>query len=321
MGKLSWAAAALAPLAALSALQAAASPMAPHVGRRDTAVSLVLDPSYQQPPFQGWGTSLAWMGVVTGGYPDAIRKQLVSMVFGADGLNLNIARYNVGGGNAPSVADYLRPGGAVPGWWKSPNATYGPSDKDWWDPTNASHWNLAADPNQRWWIDQIKDVVTHWEIFSNSPPWFQTVSGYVSGGFVATDEQIRSDKINDFATYLVKVAEALEAAHGIKVATIEPVNEPNTNYWSTTLTNGVPTGGRQEGCHAGPTMQSNVAIAVKNRLATSSSSAIVSSPDETNPSTFLTDFYGWNNTGAADIGQLHLHSYGTDQRASARDVA
>ncbi|GAB7046990.1 hypothetical protein [Catenuloplanes indicus] len=30
---------------------------------------------------------------------------------------------------------YLRPGGAVPGWWKAPTAL-GPQDREWWDPAN-----------------------------------------------------------------------------------------------------------------------------------------------------------------------------------------
>ena len=96
------------------------------------AVTVTVDPSYQQPAFEGWGTSLAWLADVTGGYPDEIRDKLVDMLFGADGLDLNIARYNIGGGNAPTVPDYLRPGGAVPGFWKAPQP-YGPADKDWWD--------------------------------------------------------------------------------------------------------------------------------------------------------------------------------------------
>src|SRR4051812_9744178 len=61
-------------------------------------VTIAIDPTYQQPEFQGWGTSLAWLAEVTGGYPAAIRDKLVRMVFGGDGLNLNIARYNIGGG-------------------------------------------------------------------------------------------------------------------------------------------------------------------------------------------------------------------------------
>jgi hypothetical protein len=41
--------------------------------------------------------------------------------------------------------------------------------------------------------------LTTWEAFSNSPPWFQTVSGYVSGGFDPSADQIRADRVDDFA--------------------------------------------------------------------------------------------------------------------------
>ena len=209
--------------------------------------TVTIDPSYQHPTFEGWGTSLVWLANATGGYPDEIRNKLVDLLFGADGLNLNIARYNIGGGNAPTVRDYMRPGGAVPGFWKAPQP-YGPTDKDWWDPDNPEHWNWDADPNQRWWIDQIKNKVTHWEAFSNSPPYFQTVSGYVSGGFDSSAEQIRADKVDEFATYLTRVTDHIEQAHGIKFKTIDPLNEPNPPYWGTRLgADGQPTGGRQEG--------------------------------------------------------------------------
>src|SRR5262245_33801893 len=73
-----------------------------------TGVTVRIDPSYQQQPFQGWGTSLVWFANATGGYPDEVRERLVDLLFGEDGLRLNIARYNIGGGNAPTVPDYLR---------------------------------------------------------------------------------------------------------------------------------------------------------------------------------------------------------------------
>ena len=34
------------------------------------AVTVRPDPTYQQEPFQGWGTSLIWFANATGGYPD-----------------------------------------------------------------------------------------------------------------------------------------------------------------------------------------------------------------------------------------------------------
>ncbi|WP_206024810.1 RICIN domain-containing protein [Micromonospora zingiberis] len=286
-----------------------------------TVVTVRPDPSYQGAEFEGWGTSLVWFANATGGYPDEIRERLAELLFGATGLNLNIARYNIGGGNAPDVPDYLRPGGAVPGWWRAPAGTTR-ADRDWWNPDNPAHWNWDADPAQRWWIDRIKDDVTRWETFSNSPPWFQTVSGYVSGGFDASTEQIRADTVDDFATYLVRATRHLEQAHGITVDSIDPLNEPNTNYWSTRLgADGNPVGGRQEGAHAGPARQQQVLRAVAQRLRAEGSRTALAAMDETNPGTFATNWNAYADDVRDQIDRLNVHTYGTGQRTVVRDIA
>jgi len=309
---------ALAAILLAAGTLTAGAPPAPAVA---TAVTVHIDPSYRQQPFQGWGTSLVWFANATGGYPDEVRERLVELLFGEDGLRLNIARYNIGGGNAPTVPDYLRRGGAVPGWWQA-SEPYGPGDKEWWDPANPDHWDWDADPDQRWWIDQIKDRVDTWEAFSNSPPWFQTVSGYVSGGFNSSADQIRADRADEFAEYLVRVAEHVERAHGIEFDTIDPLNEPNTPYWGTTLgPDGLPTGGRQEGAHVGPALQAQVILALQRRLATAETGAEIAAPDETNPGIFLQDWYGYPAEAQAAVSRLNVHTYGTGQRTAARDVA
>ena len=288
------------------------------------AVTVTLDPSYQGQEFEGWGTSLVWFANATGGYPDEIREQLAEMVFGDEGLNLNIARYNIGGGNAPNIDnEYLRGGAsAVPGWWAAPEGTTH-EDKDWWDPENPEHWNWDADADQRWWIDQVKDDVTHWEAFSNSPPYFQTVSGYVSGGFDPNADQIRADKVDEFATYLTEVMEHVEAEHGIEFDTVDPLNEPNTNYWRTQLgPDGVqPTGGRQEGAHAGPELQQLVINALAERLSQAETEAVISAMDETNPGIFTRNWNAYTEESRANVEQMNVHTYGTGQRTSARDLA
>jgi O-glycosyl hydrolase len=316
-------AAAVAVLAAGLPASVAPAPAAagPATAAAPAGVTIRIDPSYQQQPFQGWGTSLVWFANATGGYPDEVRDRLVDLLFGEEGLRLNIARYNIGGGNAPAVPDYLRRGGAVPGFWQAPER-YGPGDKEWWDPDNPAHWDWDADANQRWWIDQIKDRVDTWEAFSNSPPWFQTVSGYVSGGFDPGADQIRADRVDEFADYLVRVTEHIERSHGITFDTIDPLNEPNTPYWRTTLgPDGNPTGGRQEGAHAGPGLQAQVILALQRRLAGAVTGAAVSAPDETNPGIFLQDWYGYPPPAQAAVAQLNVHTYGTGQRTAARDVA
>ncbi|GAA3958957.1 glycoside hydrolase [Actinoplanes auranticolor] len=285
------------------------------------AVTVRPDPSYQGQAFEGWGTSLAWFANATGDYPAEVREKLADLVFGERGLNLNIARYNIGGGNAPDVPGYLRPGGAVEGWWQAPAGTTR-TDVDWWDPENPAHWNLDADRTQRWWIDRIKRDITGWETFSNSPPWFQTVSGYVSGGFDAGQDQIRPGTVDDFATYLTRVTAELERAHGITVDTIDPLNEPNTPYWSTRLgPGGNPVGGRQEGAHAGPALQQQVIRALAAKLAAAGSDTRISAMDETNPGTFATDWNAYPQDVRDLVAQLNVHTYGTGQRTTVRDIA
>ncbi|BCW34993.1 hypothetical protein StoSoilA2_10490 [Arthrobacter sp. StoSoilA2] len=297
---------------------------------------LTPNPAQAGPSFKGWGTSLVWMANATGQYPEAIRNDLINKVFGDDGLNLNIARYNIGGGNATDIPDYLRPGGAVPGWW-NPNAglsdqngpiTSSYADRDRmlaaWTGDNASDYNLQADTSQRAWIAAIKDKVTTWEAFSNSPPYFMTESGYVSGGFNGNSDQIKPAAIGKFANYLKTAAQQVEQSQGIQFDTINPLNEPNTDYWKTTLGgNGLPNGGGQEGAHASPALQSQVLTAMAAELAEpgTTTQAKVSGPDETSPSRFIEDWNGWTPETKQAVSQLNVHTYSTGDRIRVRDIA
>ncbi|MFF1712735.1 RICIN domain-containing protein [Streptomyces sp. NPDC058268] len=285
------------------------------------AVTVRPDPSYGHEKFEGWGTSLVWFANATGDYPKEIREKLAELLFGDDGLGLNIARYNIGGGNAPDVKDYLRPGGAVDGWWKAPAGTTR-EDTDWWSATDPADWNPKADATQRWWVDRIKGDVDHWETFSNSPPWFMTKSGYVSGGFNASEDQLKTGSVDDFAAYLAGATERLEKAHGIKVDTLDPFNEPNTDYWGTRLgADGEPVGGRQEGAHIGPELQQKVIAALDPALRKSRSGARISAMDETNPTTFTRNWNSYPQEVRDAVRQMNVHTYGTDGRTSVRDLA
>jgi O-glycosyl hydrolase len=285
------------------------------------AVTVRPDPSYQQQKFQGWGTSLVWFANATGGYPEEIRQKLASLLFDDDGLALNIARYNIGGGNAPDVKDYLRAGGAVEGWWKAPEGTTR-EDTDWWDADDPAHWKPGADAAQRWWVDRIKNDIDHWETFSNSPPWFMTKSGYVSGGFNAADDQLKTESVDDFAAYLTGATERLEKAHGIKVDTLDPFNEPNTTYWSTRLgPDGQPVGGRQEGAHIGPELQQKVIRSLAPVLKESGTDAKISAMDETNPGIFAQNWNTYPDQVRSLVARMNVHTYGTGGRTTVRDLA
>jgi O-glycosyl hydrolase len=299
-----------------------------------TALTITPQPWAAAEAFEGWGTSLVWFANATGDYPEALREELYQLVFGEDGLDLNIARYNVGGGNASDVVDYLRPGGAVEGWWAAdPDGSATGTATTYanraamlaaWDASDPDSYDWDADATQRWWVERLAqdDQISHWEVFANSAPYFMTESGYVSGGIGnGSAEQLRTDAIDDFATYLTTVTEHLEDTYGIEVATVDPLNEPNTSYWSTTLTNGVPTGGRQEGMHVGPARQALLIDALADELSASTSDAVVSAMDETNPGTFVTNWTSYSDAVQAQVGQMNVHTYSTGSRLRVRDLA
>lgn len=317
---------------------AVSAAVAPAVAAPNATVHITPNPATVAEPFEGWGTSLVWFANATGNYPADVRQKLFDAVFGDDGLNLNIARYNIGGGNASDVPEYLRPGGAVPGFWNpdldatdsqgaiTSNYADRARYKAAWNPDDPNAYDFDADSAQQWWIDALKDKVTHWEAFSNSPPYFLTQSGYVSGGINnATSEQLAPADMDKFAGYLVNVVDELEKKHGVKFDTIDPFNEPNTNYWSTQIPQGTqwPTGGRQEGAHIGPQAQDAMVKALAARLAqpTTTTDAVISAMDETNPGIFATNWNAWSAQSKSLVDQLNVHTYGTSGRQVVRDIA
>ena len=259
--------------------------------------------------FEGWGTALAWFANVTGGWPDAERNHLADLLYGPDGLGWTIARYNIGGGDRPGVKPYLRPGAAVPGFWR---LSEGATD---WRPDDEAMWDWSADANQRWWLDAIKARVRApiLEAFSNSPPVFMTLSGKVSGAEKGVDDNLRPGQEGPFAVYLARVVDELQRRHGIVFRTLSPVNEPNTDYWYAANT--------QEGSHWSPQRQAAMILATDKALKARGLKTVVAAPDETNSHLFLADWAAYPAEARAAIGQLNVHSYGTVNQTGVRDAA
>ncbi|WP_330194382.1 glycoside hydrolase [Pseudarthrobacter sp. J47] len=347
------------PVAALAAAVTAAAGLAllpvgtaPAAAADATPVTITPNPASRGEAFQGWGTSLVWFANATGNYSPELREELYQKVFGKDGLNLNIARYNVGGGNASDVADYLHDGSAVEGWWNpvtDPPAgqvasnLYNPDgsvDKtqanklaflQQWNPDDPASYNPDADSTQRWWVEKLaaEQQIDHFEAFSNSPPWFMTKSGYVSGGInPARGENLLPEAEAKFAAYMKHSVELLEQGSGIEVDTINPFNEPNSGYWGTdinTATGKPPTTytQKQEGALIYPAAQDRVTKLLAAELAESNTTtgAVISAMDETDPSRFMTNWHGYSQQAKDAVGQLNVHTYGTNDRRRVRDLA
>ncbi len=277
-------------------------------------VPVTLRPAIDRPStvFEGWGTALAWFAHVTGGWPEAERTRLADLFYGPDGLGWTIARYNIGGGNAADTPPYMKVGRAVPGFWRQPAGVTG---KDWWRAEDPAMWDWSQDANQRWWLDAITARVKQpiFEAFSNSPPWFMTVSGRVSGAEKGTDDNLRPGQEAAFATYLVRVTDELQRRHHLTFRTLSPVNEPNTDYWFAANT--------QEGAHWSPARQARMIDATAAALKARRLSTVVAAPDETASNLFVKDWAAYPPATRAAIGQLNVHSYGIVHQTAVRDIA
>lgn len=70
--------------------------------------------------FEGWGTSLCWWANRVG-YSDSLAQQCADTFFGENGLRLNIARFNIGGGDDPTHNHINRTDSNMPGYTKYQN--------------------------------------------------------------------------------------------------------------------------------------------------------------------------------------------------------
>lgn len=180
---------------------------------------ITVDPAVKYQKWDGWGTSLCWWANVVGAMP-AVREKLMERVVGY--LKLNIIRYNIGGGENPNHS-HMQPRAQMQGFM---------------DPDGK--WDWGRDAGQRWVLQSAKKMgVTRFEAFSNSPPYFMTVSKCASGSKDGKPNLLPG-KADAYAEYLAEVCEHFRTVWGIQFETLAPMNEPSSSWWKA--------GGKQEGC-------------------------------------------------------------------------
>lgn len=256
--------------------------------------------------FEGWGTSLCWWANRLG-YSDVLAQKSADLFFGDDGLRLNIMRYNIGGGDDPSHNHITRTDSEVPGWLK------------WDEELGRFVYDYTADHNQLNVLDRAvkasgKDALV--EVFSNSPPYFMTVSGCSSGAVNPADNNLRKECYQEFADYLVHVTDYIQHELGIPVTSLSPMNEPDTDYWRAMSD-------KQEGCHCDPgDVQSGIIEAVADALQTSrSTNVIIAASDETSPIKQVKEYYAYSAKAKMAIGRINTHSYIEEGRKALGKLA
>ncbi|MFT3830986.1 MAG: glycoside hydrolase [Opitutaceae bacterium] len=255
-----------------------------------------------QPPetaasFDGWGTSLCWFANAIGRWPDPPRNAIADALFSPAGLGLTFVRYNIGGGEDPSHRH-------MP-WFRQMEG-FSPA---------VGEWNWAADPGQRWMLTAaLRRGVNRVEAFSNAPPYWMTLSGCVSGAADPNHDNLDPRHEVAFAEYLAAVVKKFHQEWDVRFATIDPMNEPFTDYWRAH--------GKQEGCHFERASQARLIQRLRAALDVRGLQQVrISAADETNYSRAIETWQAYDAATRERVAVINAHAYDTARRTELRDLA
>ncbi len=291
--------------------------------------------------FEGWGTSLCWWANRVG-YSDELTSRAAEAFFDKEkGLGLNIGRYNIGGGdnvtdseNTGESSDFLHPAhikrsdSIVPGYAVDvTRIDLEGSSKEYYEQNFARAdfecgyaWNYDwdADKNQVNVLTQAAKCAGDefiCEAFSNSPPYFMTVSGCSSGNLKAAVDNLREDSYHAFACYMADVIEHFYNEGAVKFQSISPMNEPATDYWSAFSE-------KQEGCHFSPgKSQSRIIEELDKELKNKGLDLIICGSDETSINTAISSFAKLSDEAGEALDRIDTHAYQGDKRKKLKETA
>lgn len=265
--------------------------------------------------FDGWGLSLSWWATEIGDWTRIgsggreKREEVIEAIYGKSGLNLNIARYNVGGGDDPAhthmTDDRNTPGwrGATKGTFEdaegNPFDAYAPDENYFFTAEDGSvlEWQETPDRRQLWTLDWIQknrdDVLT--EFYSNSPPYWMTKTHCTSGG-VGAGSNLDPIYNQAFVDYLLDVYEYL-TAQGFTFENLQPFNESGSYYWGEN--------GDQEGCYFSPEQKVEILALLAKGIDERGLDVKYNFGDETNTQVALDQY-------AKAVGYVNGDVYGKD---------
>lgn len=260
-------------------------------------VSYIVAPQVVRQHFtDGWGVSLCWWAGQCGKWDDKKIDEIVNWLVSPTGLNYNIFRYNIGGGDDPENRNCtLHHMGGGKGLRAEMEGFKDFSGDDY-------HWDRDAAQRKIMLKIHEKRPDAIFEAFSNSCPWYMTYSGCVSGSTNGGSDNLRPEYYEEFAHYLVDVCRHYKDEYGIEFKTLEPFNESVTGFW---YANGV-----QEGCHFDYASQIKFIKVLKPILEASGLNTVISASDETNVGLAVEGFRQYQSAGIMpQVGQWNTHTY------------
>ena len=176
---------------------------------------------------KGFGTSSCWWSQYCGKKP---AEEISELLYGKNGLGLNIYRYNVGGG-------YDKDNCRVDNPWRRTESLY-EFDRE----TEEGHYNFDNDLTARRFMKLCleKGTVDTVILFCNSPHWSHTSTGQASGSLLYHTCNLPKMNYKKFVNYLLDITEFF-IKDGVPVKYISPINEPQWKWGGSYVW--------QEGCH------------------------------------------------------------------------
>lgn len=263
-----------------------------------TWAQVKIDPARCLHTHQGWGVSLCWWAVQCGQWPEERLDSLVDWLVSPEGLNYTVFRYNIGGGDDPQWTH------CSPHHFGAPGGKGLRAEIDGFQDERGGAFHWERDSAQRRIMLMIKrkrpDAI--FEAFSNSAPWWMTVSGCNAGAERAGDDNVAPEHYADFAYYLAEVCKHYRDAYGIEFHSLDPFNEPMTDYWYRN--------GGQEGCHFDTESQIAFIRVLAPELQRAGLHTLISAPDETSVAMAIRDIQAYDRAGVLPlVGQWNTHTY------------
>lgn len=262
--------------------------------------TVTISPEYEAQTFKGWGTSLSWWGNAIGGWSNETKKEeILDLLFDeTNGIGLNVARYNIGGGDDPTH-DHMRNGANLEGYQPSPGV-----------------WNYSADATQRYVLTEaIKRGVDIVEGFSKTPPYWMTYSGCSAGnGESEATSNLKPEYYDDYAAYLADVYLLFKNTYGITFNSISPINEPNGPWW--VINN------RQEGCYYTKAEQNELFSVLQDTFASKGLSDVtLAGPEGFEYDATIASWNSYDANAQSSIDKINTHSYYGTERLYLNTIA
>eukprot|EP01063_Lacrimia_lanifica_P001521 TRINITY_DN10771_c0_g2_i1.p1 TRINITY_DN10771_c0_g2~~TRINITY_DN10771_c0_g2_i1.p1 ORF type:complete len:430 (+),score=162.04 TRINITY_DN10771_c0_g2_i1:150-1292(+) len=199
------------------------------------------------------------------------------------------------------VSPNINPSRLVEGYWVNWDSA---------DPASPS-WNWSADAKQRQMLKLAVDRgADKLELFSNSPIWWMCTNHNPSGNARGEVTNLQDWNHRQHAEYLAVVAAHFRDVWGVVFESVEPFNEPSSNWWSAK--------GSQEGCHFGPALQSAILPLLQVEMAQRNLTSFIAGADENSYDLAIITYKAWTDVAKAAVQRVNVHGY--EKGGGRRDV-